>query len=143
VVDTDIVVAGAGAFARPAVPSEPVETQLVRRWMAGQWRWVTSEELLTEYVALLIERGAPESRVYRVINKIGERARIVVPRSVPQSLPDPDDAHVIGTARAAGAPIVTRNTRHYPAGLVTVITPQQMEERIREYLKHPMSRRRK
>lgn len=110
--------------------------------MAGQWRWVASEELLAEYAALLIERGAPEPRVLRAIAVIRERARIIVARPVTQGLPDPADAHVIGTARGGGAPIVTRNVRHYPAGLVTVLTPQQMEARIQEYLKHPMLRRR-
>jgi PIN domain-containing protein len=143
VIDTDIVVAGAGAFARPAMPEEPIETQLLRGWMARQWRWVASEELVAEYAALLIERGAPEPRVFRAIGAIRDRARIVVPRPVTQSLPDPGDAHVIGTVLAGGVPIATRNVRHYPTGRVTVLSPQQMEERVQEYLRHPMVRQRR
>ena len=143
VVDTDIVVAGAGAFARPALPSEPIETQLLRQWMDGQWNWVTSAELLAEYQALLIQRGAPERRVLRAITRIRERARLVLPRPVTIGLPDPGDAHVIGTALAGRSPIVTRNVRHYPADLVTALTPDQAEERIQEYLRHPLVRRRR
>lgn len=141
VIDTDIVVAGAGAFAHPALPQEPLETQILRRWIGGEWRWVVSEQLLAEYAALLIERGAPEPRVLRAIATIRERARIVVARPVTQPLPDPGDAHVIGTALAAGVPIVTRNVRHYPADLINVLTPEQMEEHVQEYLRHPMVRR--
>lgn len=143
VIDTDIVVAGAGAFARPTLPSEPLETRLLRRWMDNQWKWVASEELLAEYTTLLIERGAPEPRVLRAIASIRNRARIVIPRPVTQALPDPGDAHGIGTALAGGSPIVTRNVRHYPADLVTALTPEQMKEHIQEYLRHPMVRRRR
>jgi hypothetical protein len=80
---------------------------------------------LAEYTALLIERGAPEPRVLRAIATIRDRARIVIARPVTQALPDPEDAHVIGTALAGGSPIVTRNVRHYPADLVTALTPEQ------------------
>jgi hypothetical protein len=85
---------GAGAFTRPALPSEPLETQILRRWMGDEWRWVVSEQLLAEHAALLIERGAPEPRVLRAIATIRERSRIVVARPVTQPLPDPGDAHV-------------------------------------------------
>jgi len=111
--------------------------------MDNQWKWVASDELLTEYTALLIQRGAPEPRVLRAIAAIRDRARIVIARSVTQALPDQGDARVIGTALAGGAPVVTRNVRHYPADVMTALTPEQMEDRVQEYLHHPMTRRRR
>jgi hypothetical protein len=46
VVDTDVLISGAGAFARPALPPEPTETALVRRWLDQSWIWVVSGPLL-------------------------------------------------------------------------------------------------
>lgn len=142
VLDTDVVVAGAGAFARQAVPSEPVEAQLLRRWTQDEWRWVSSADLLAEYEAVLLEHGAPVTRVRRVIARIRARARLVVPRRVTVRLRDPDDAHVIGTVLAGAVPLVTRNIRDYPTDLITVLTPDQMMAQIEAFLRHPMRPRR-
>ncbi len=143
VIDTDVVVAGAGAFARPPASAEPLETRLLRRWQDDEWTWVTSDELLAEYEAVLLEHGAPEARVRRTIARIRSRARLVVPRTVSRPLSDPADAHVIGTVLAAGVPLVTRNTADYPAGMITVLTPTEMEARVQTFLSHPMRRRRR
>jgi predicted nucleic acid-binding protein len=140
--DTDILVSGAGAFVRPASLSEPTETELLRRWLNEDWVWVTSEPLLAEYEEILLRGGAPLARVQRILAQIKDRARIVTPHPVATPLRDPGDAAVIGTARASGAPIVTRNVNDYPASLVTVCTPEEMIARIEAYLKDPMYRRR-
>ena len=143
VVDTDIVISGAGAFARPISPTEPIETTLLRRWLIGEWTWITSDPLLSEYQELLLRRGAPEPRVRRIISEIRARSRMVVPRTVKVSLPDPGDAHVIGTSLAGGGPILTRNVTDYPATLVTTVSPEQMSEVIDRYTSDPMYRRRR
>lgn len=143
VVDTDVLVSGAGAFARPAAPNEPIETTLLRCWMDKQWIWIASAPLLAEYQEILLRRDVPQSRVGYILTEIGKRAKVVSPRRVSGSIPDPEDAHVIGTALESGAPILTRNTGHYPSGLVAAITPEQMMDRIRDYLSHPMYRPRR
>ena len=61
--DTDILVSGAGAFVRPASLSEPIETELLRRWLNEDWVWETSEPLLAEYEEILLRGGAPLARV--------------------------------------------------------------------------------
>ena len=101
-VDTDVVVAGFRGFRQPPSPLEPIEASLFRKWLRGEWTWVTSEELLDEYRDVLLARGARPVRVNRFVEMVAEHARMVVPRRVSGPLPDPDDAHVIGTARASG-----------------------------------------
>lgn len=145
--DTDIVVAGAAGFPwRPPTLGEtrPLEAEIMERWLNAHWRWATSEELLEEHESLLVRLGAPEERARRIVGLIRERARIVVPRSVdPRALPDSDDAHVVGTVRAAGASLVTRNVDHFPPAIgIRVYAPDQMVEEIDRYLSHPMTRRR-
>ena len=56
----------------PALPSEPLETQILRRWMGDESRWVVSEQLLAEYAALLIERGGrPNREYYAQLRRLG------------------------------------------------------------------------
>lgn len=141
VVDTDVVVAGVAAFRRVRRPDEPFEAALLRRWRQGEWRWVTSEPLLEEYRDVLIARGARAEKTERIAALIRKHARLVEPRRIAEPLRDPDDAHVIGTARAAGAPVVTRNVAHYPAHLVKCFTPADAWVQVDAYLKHPMTRR--
>ena len=141
VIDTDVVIAGAAAFRdQPPQPqeNEPLETQLVRRWLDGHWRWVTSEELLEEHQEILIRRGAPERRARGYVQFIRESARVVVPRAVKEPLRDPDDSHVIGTVRAAGAPLVTRNVEDYLGRRPRVLTPEETVREVDSYLRHPM-----
>lgn len=140
IVDTDVLVAGAAAFRRAREPDEPFEAALLRRWRKGEWRWVTSEPLLTEYRDVLILRGAKAEKAERIVDLIRTHARLVEPKPIAEPLPDPDDAHVIGTARAAGAPVVTRNVVHYPAHLVKCLTPADAWVQVDAYLKHPMTR---
>ena len=98
--------------------------------------------LLAEYEEILLRGGAPLARVQRILTQIKKRARIVPPHAVATPLRDPGGAAVIGTARASGAPILTRNVSDYPASLVTVCTPEEMMGRIEAYLNDPMYRRR-
>ena len=141
-VDTDVVIGGVRAFQQPPVPSEPVEASLLRRWLRGEWQWIVSAEMLDEYRNVLLTRGARPSRVARLIVLVSQHSRVVGARRVRATLPDPDDEHVIGTARAAGCAVLTRNVAHFPASLVRSVTPEQAMAEIDVYLRHPMRRRR-
>jgi predicted nucleic acid-binding protein len=142
-VDTDVVVAGIRAFRQPPIPSEPIEAALFRKWLRGEWTWVVSEELLDEYREVLLTRGARSVRVNRFVEVVAKHARMVVPRQLRAPLPDPDDAHVIGTARASGTAVLTRNVTDFPPSLVRAISPEDALKEIETYLHHPMVRRRR
>lgn len=141
VLDTDVVIAGAAGFSgRPSSSSfapVPLEARILERWLVGQWQWVTSEDLLQEHEDILIIRGAPAARVSKVLDLIRRNARIVIPKLVVDPISDPKDAHVIGTVRAAGVPLVTRNAKDY-SSLPQVLAPQEMVDEIEVYLRHPM-----
>ena len=104
---------------------------------------MVSEDMLDEYREVLLARGARSVRVNRFVELVAEHARIVVPRRVTGPLPDPDDAHVIGTARASGTAVLTRNTADFPPSRVRAISPEGALQEIETYLHHPMVRRRR
>lgn len=138
-----MVVAGFRAFRQPPGPFEPVEAALLRKWLRGEWVWVFSEELLDEYREVLLARGVRTNRVNRFIELVAEHASIVVPRQVTAPLPDPGDAHVIGTARASGTSVLTRNVADFPPSVVRAVTPEGALKEIETHLRHPMVRRRR
>lgn len=141
-VDTDVLVAGVRAFQLPPAASDPPEAVLLQRWLRREWNWAASTELLDEYQYTVLVRGASPGRVERIIELVSQNVRLVVPRPVPEVLPDPDDAHVIGTARAAGTAVLTRNIEHFPASVIRSVTPQQAMAEIDAYMRHPMRGRR-
>ncbi|MEO8384606.1 MAG: putative toxin-antitoxin system toxin component, PIN family [Betaproteobacteria bacterium] len=88
-----------------------------------------SEEIETEYRHVLrrphfhFEKELVSEFLHRLQE---EGQRISDPVSITQNLPDPSDAPSIAVAKTAACPVVTGNTKHFPAKLgVQVLSPAQ------------------
>jgi uncharacterized protein len=94
----------------------------------GELDLVADERILAEYreVSARPELRLDPVRAGEVINFIENSARIITAPPWPLPLPDAEDGMFLAAARAAGAPLVTGNLRHFPekarAG-VAVLSP--------------------
>jgi len=125
VFDTNVLVSG---FLSPhAAPGRIVE------WLrSGAVRAGLDDRIITEYEEVLArpEFQLPRHEVAIVLKRIQSQAEhaIVTPAHLIRGLPDPDDAPFAECARALACPLVSGNTRHFPAkaiGKLTVLTPRQ------------------
>ena len=125
VFDTNVVVSG---FLSPAGPPGRIVEQLRN----GAAQAVVDDRIMAEYAEVLGRPvfRLPSAEVELVLAAIRARSFWVeaAAMALGQDLPDPDDAPFLECALAAGVPLVTGNTRHYPksaAKHIPVITPVQ------------------
>lgn len=110
VIDTNVVVSA-------ALKPEGLQRTIVLLAMTRPARWYVSEAIVSEYALVLARRELKIRRNLRqqLLQLIRNRARVVVPASLPQVTSDPDDNIFIECANAARADyLVTGNPRHFP-----------------------------
>jgi len=110
VIDTNVVVSA-------ALKPGGLQRTVVLLAMTKPVRWYVSETIMAEY-ALVLAR--PELKIRRssrqqLLQLIKNRARVVVPSTIPQITSDPSDNIFVECADAARADyLVTGNQRHFP-----------------------------
>jgi predicted nucleic acid-binding protein len=125
VFDTNVLVSGLLSPHGP--PGRIVE------WLrSGAVRAGLDDRLIAEYADVLArpELDLPRHEVSIVVRRIQAQAAyaVVAPVHHVRDLPDADDAPFAECARALDCPLVSGNTRHFPAaatGSLTVLTPRQ------------------
>jgi putative PIN family toxin of toxin-antitoxin system len=131
VLDTNVLVAGLLSAAGP--PGWIVEAVL-----AGELEPVFDMAIRHEYEEVLRrpEFAFLASRVDDVLAALDQYAfQVAAPPPWPLALPDRDDEPFLAVAAAAETVLVTGNLRHFPApsrGVVTVLTPRELVDRIKE-----------
>ena len=126
VVDTNVLVSA--LLKRGSFPD--VVAQGVRN---GQLQPVVCEEIVREYVDVLRRPRLGLSQRYAMdlLEVFGAQAQWVriTPYLAALKLPDPGDWPFVATALAAECPVITGNTRHFPARLgLEVMTARQWAE---------------
>ena len=110
VIDTNVVVSA-------ALKPGGLQQTVALLAMTKPVRWYVSETIMAEY-ALVLAR--PELKIRRssrqqLLQLIKNRARVVVPSTIPQITSDPSDNIFVECADAARADyLVTGNQRHFP-----------------------------
>ena len=125
VFDTNVVVSG---FLSPAGPPG----RIVEWLRLGEVQAVVDDRIMAEYAEVLARPvfRLPATEVEVMLSRIRALAFSVEAAAVhlTPDLPDPEDAPFLECAKAAGVPLVTGNTRHYPRTAtkgVMVLTPAQ------------------
>lgn len=120
--------------------------ELIRRWRAGQFEFVLSEELLGELARAL---RYPKLRPYMEANDVDAiiaalRADAIV-REQPRDMPglrsrDPDDDYLIALAAASGSALVSGDRDLLElSGRLPIFTPAQFLEHLETELQAPGS----
>ena len=127
VVDTNILVS---ALLKPGSPPDAV-IQAIRRDLLQP---VVCAEIMSEYGDVLPRPrlGLPAADTAELLSLLAVQAQWVhiTPYPPAQDLPDPADWPFIATALAAGCPVITGNTRHFPAGMgLRIMTAREWVER--------------
>jgi uncharacterized protein len=110
VIDTNVVVS---AVLKP----EGLQRTVLLLAMSKPARWYVTEEIVSEYAAVLTR---PELKIRRslcqqLLQLIRNHAHVVTPSGVPEITSDPDDNIFIACADACRADyLVTGNERHFP-----------------------------
>jgi putative PIN family toxin of toxin-antitoxin system len=110
VLDTNVVVSA-------ALKPEGLERTVLLLAMTRPARWYVSEEILSEYAAVL---ARPELKIRRglrqqLLQLIKNNAHVITSSRVPLITSDPDDNIFVACADAARADyLVTGNQRHFP-----------------------------
>jgi len=126
VVDTSVVVAGVAGF-KPGRTTENPSASLLRDWLEhGTFVWLVTEEVLSEYKAVLTRLGVRRHLVGAIINLLREEAEFVNIQEESDVSPDQDDNAICACAEQGGAAfIVTLNPKDFPQKklLAKVIAP--------------------
>jgi len=128
-IDTSVVVAGVAGF-KPGRTAENPSASLLRDWLEhGTFVWLVTEEVLSEYKAVLTRLGVRRHLVGAIINLLRllrEEAEFVNIREESDVSPDPDDNAICACAEQGDAAfIVTLNPKDFPQKklLAKVIAP--------------------
>lgn len=127
VVDTCVVVAGISGLRPGVVSSSNPSAQLLRDWIErDRFRWLLSEEILSEYKAVLRRLKVRRETIGALINMLRENAEVLSPQAGPGISPDPGDDAFCACAEDGGADfLVTLNPRDFPQGSLSakVVAP--------------------
>ena len=130
VLDTNVIVSG---FLNP----HGAPGRLVQMAASGSLELVYDPRIVAEYREVLSRDsfGLDAGAVGDFLEQVQARGGLVACRPLPVPLPDPDDEPFLEAAIAAGCvPLVTGNTRHFPASArqdVQVLSPAEMIEALR------------
>jgi predicted nucleic acid-binding protein len=115
VVDTSVLVAGVAGFKSGRTVEHP-SGSFLRTWLEhGTFVWLVTEEILSEYKAVLTRLGVRRPLVGKIINLLREEAEFVDVREESDVSPDPNDNAFCSCAEQGGAAfIVTLNRKDFP-----------------------------
>jgi predicted nucleic acid-binding protein len=121
VVDTSVLVAGISGFRSGIVSSSNPSAQLLRDWIErATFTWLLSEEILSEYKAVLRRLKVRRETVGALINLLREEAELLSPGTKGSISSDPGDEPFCACAEAGDADfLVTLNPRDFPQGALT------------------------
>ena len=126
VIDTSVLVAGVAGFKSGRVVENP-SASLLRNWLEdATFVWLVTEEILSEYKAVLTRLGVRRNLVGEIINLLREEAEFVDVRRQDDVSPDPNDNAFCACAEQGRAAfIATLNRKHFPQRMLTakVILP--------------------
>ena len=90
-VDTSVLVAGVAGF-KSGPAREHASASFLRAWVAhGPFVWLVTEQILSEYKAVLTRLGVRRRLVGEIINLLREEAEFVDVREESDVSPDPND----------------------------------------------------
>lgn len=125
-VDTSVLVAGIAGFKLGHLVKN-ASASLLRDWLEEEtFTWLLTEEILSEYKAVLTRLGVRRNLVGEIINLLREEAEFVTLRAQLAISPDADDNAFCACAEQGQAAfIATLNRKHFPQRRLTatVISP--------------------
>jgi putative PIN family toxin of toxin-antitoxin system len=129
VLDTNVIISG-------ALTTHGVCGQILDLLLEGVFEICVDDRIIDEYDTVLLRKefGLDPDDVEELIGFVRSVGLSVTAIPHTLDLPDPDDLPFLEVAEAAGAILVTGNTRHYPGdscGGVKVLTPGEFLELIR------------
>lgn len=126
VIDTFVLVAGVAGF-KPNVQITNPSAQLLRTWSnGGHFIWLISNEIISEYKAVLARLRVRRDVIGGIINLLREEAEEIEVPTVVEVSPDPGDDPICACAEFGKADfIVTLNKKDFPQRKLSakVITP--------------------
>lgn len=129
VLDTNVLVSG-------LLSASGAPGWIVDLVVAGDLEVAFDDRIIGEYREVLArkELGLPEAPGLELLAAIERLGLHTTSRPWPEPLPDPDDEPFLTVAGAAGAVLVTGNTRHFPKaarGDVQVLSPRELLDLLR------------
>jgi predicted nucleic acid-binding protein len=121
VVDTSVLIAGISGFRTGAISASNPSALLMRDWMErATFTWLLSEEILSEYKAILQRLNVRRETIGALINLLRDNAETLSPRLRRGISPDPGDEVFCACAEQGNADfIVTLNPRDFPQSALT------------------------
>ena len=120
VIDTNVLVS---ALIKPSGPPG----QVIAAMRRGELLPILSRIVFAEYAQVLSRPrfGFRHEDIHAVLDLIEQIAPMLEPPPIGLArLPDPKDAPFIALARYAGCPVITGNTKHFPAKAgIVALTP--------------------
>ena len=121
VVDTSVLVAGIAGFKGAEIAAKSPSAILLRDWVENDtFTWLVTEEILSEYKAVLARLSVRRNLIGALINRLREEAEVIEVRRSAQLSPDPGDDPFCNCAEQAQADfIVTLNPKDFPKTRLT------------------------
>jgi predicted nucleic acid-binding protein len=121
VVDTSVLIAGIAGFRTGPVSASNPSALMLRDWIErATFTWLLSEDILSEYKAVLQRLNVRRETVGSLINLLRDNAETLTPRLRRGFSPDPGDDVFCACAEEGSADfIVTLNPRDFPQGALT------------------------
>ncbi len=119
--DTSVLVAGISGFRAGPVSSSNLSARMLRDWIErGTFTWLLSEEILSEYKAVLQKLRVKRETIGILINLLRDESEVLSPRIRRSISPDPGDDAFCACAEEGNADfIVTLNPRDFPQNALT------------------------
>jgi predicted nucleic acid-binding protein len=111
-----VLVAGIAGFKVAEIAAKSPSATLIREWVDDDtFTWLVTEEILSEYKAVLARLGVRRNVIGALINRLREEAEVVEVRRSAQLSPDPGDDPFCNCAEEGRADfIVTLNPKDFP-----------------------------
>jgi predicted nucleic acid-binding protein len=116
-----VLVAGIAGFKDMETAAKSPSAALLRDWVeSNTFTWLVSEEILSEYKAVLARLGVRRNVIGALINRLRGEAEVIEVRRSVQLSPDPGDDPFCNCAEEGQADfIVTLNPKDFPKTRLT------------------------